>query len=253
MALCSTGSDPRNGVIRMTAWIAAVNVAMFIVLNIVARFMPDDTPANLLFLSAGKMLSKPWSVVTYSFCHVAPLHLLLNMIVLVAIGYIADRMRITIMSASRLLIIYLTAGAVAGIVFDIAGSNGSNLIGASAAVMGVTAAFGMVMGKRKIELPFPGPVSLSALIFILLTISIASTIAINPGATIVHLSGIIAGTSTMSLLMLADRRQRSRCSKADRRVDQISLKMKTSGFASLSDDERKIILNHSFISSRNNE
>lgn len=238
----------------MAAWIAAVNVAVFILLNVAARVVPDNLLNYNLFLTSdlSSLLSRPWTIVTYSFCQVAPVHLLLNMTVLFAIAYFIDKKNITVLSSSRFPAVYFLSAISGGIAFVLSGQPGNTLIGASAAVMGLSAAFGIACHDFRIVLPFPGPVKISVIVFSLLGVGLLTTLAADPSATIVHATGVVSGVVVMIACNTARsyKSKRLRMNENDTVLSEISLKMKTSGFASLNDDERRILVKQSYISPR---
>lgn len=237
--------------------IAAVNVAVFILLNVATRVVPENLLTVNLFLTSNPsaLLAKPWTIVTYSFCQVLPLHLLLNMAVLLAIGYLIDKRGIKTLSHRLFLSVYFLSAIAGGVTFVLTVQNGNTLIGSSAAVMGLTAAFGIVCHDFKVVLPFPGPVKISLIVFTLLALGLVSTSIADPGATIVHFSGVLAGIITMLSLTAVKRYKSTRRQLPDNTdlLTEISLKMKTSGFASLNDDERHILVNKNYISPRCDE
>lgn len=256
MALFSTGSDSTTAR-RLTFRIAAANVAVFILLNIAARVVPDNLLTSNLFLSSdlSTLLSRPWTIVTYSFCHVRPIHMCINMGVLFAIGYMIDKKRITPLRPIHFLSIYFLSAMAGGIVFVMTESNGNMLIGASSAVMGLTAALGVACHNFRLTLPFPGPVKISIIIFLMLVIGLMSTMTVAPEATVVHVAGIFTGLIGMAAYTAIKRfkSNRLRSDDIDIRVTEISQKMKTSGFSSLNEDERHILVKQSYISPQCNE
>lgn len=89
----------------------------------------------------------------------------------------------------------------------------------------------------------------------MLVIGLMSTMTVAPEATVVHVAGIFTGLIGMAAYTAIKRfkSNRLRSDDIDIRLTEISQKMKTSGFSSLNEDERHILVKQSYISPRCNE
>ncbi len=90
-------------------------------------------PTKYLLL-LGFNISNPLGLITYSFVHISPMHLIGNLILLLSIGFIAEQK----LSSKEYFAVYLTAGAASAIVYGILYPQ-NYLVGASAAISGLLA------------------------------------------------------------------------------------------------------------------
>jgi len=93
--------------------------------------------------SFGFSIENPLSILTYTFVHVGPSHLIANLILLIAVGAIAEKK----LSFSDYLSIYILSGATAAITFALLNPN-TVLVGASASVAGLLMAAFIVDAKK---------------------------------------------------------------------------------------------------------
>ncbi|MDE6642948.1 MAG: rhomboid family intramembrane serine protease [Muribaculaceae bacterium] len=225
--------------------IAAVNIAVFIFLNIAIRLFPDNQLIDSLFLETDNTFHI-WSLATYSFCHLSFSHLLVNMAVLIIAAIIIEKKMITRLSGKNIAIIYIASALGGGIAFLATAHNSTVLIGASAAVMGVAGALALACFNTSVILPFPGRINVMTLIFILLAWVLIVTATSSPETTLVHSAGLATGILTFSLLTVFQR-YKSFHNRSTKRsyFDRLNIKVRTSGYASLNDDERNFFLNQS--------
>ncbi|MDE5574051.1 MAG: rhomboid family intramembrane serine protease [Muribaculaceae bacterium] len=244
MARFST--DFRNISVKQTIiLIATVNLAVFVFLNIATRLFPDSQPIGSFFLETENTYHL-WSLATYSFCHISFSHLIVNMAVLILAGFIIEKKSITRLSGKNVAIIYMASAFGGGIAFLVSAHHSSVLIGASAAVMGLSGALALACINTSITLPFPGRINVMTLILILLAWVIVVTAASSPETTIVHSAGLATGILSFTLLTVLQRYKslHNRLSKRSY-FDRLNLKVRTSGFTSLNDDERNFFINQS--------
>ena len=136
-----------------------------------------------------------YTLVTSMFLHGDILHLLLNMLVFLFVGYDCERA----IGSSRFLTFYLLSGIFAGLFHAFLDSASySPTIGASGAIFGVLAAYAALFPFRKV-IAFFGfiPIPLPAIIFVFLLIVVETAYFVSGGLPYVahsaHLGGFISG------------------------------------------------------------
>jgi membrane associated rhomboid family serine protease len=122
--------------------LVAINLIVFVILLLVTNVFKTSFLFNWFALSTGLngVLLNPWSVITYSFLHQDPFHLLMNMVVI----YYVSKLFFTRFSAKLFLNTYLLGGITGALVYVILllmlpmfFGGGMPIIGASASVMAV--------------------------------------------------------------------------------------------------------------------
>ncbi len=194
---------------NMITRIIIVNVALFMLLNLVKLLLyfasggvlPEayDTFRNFFLISSDwqHTLTHPWSLITSMFMHEGVFHILFNMLFLYWFGKIVG----DLIGDEKILPIYLLGG-LAGMVAYFLSANimpfgelgGRYALGASAAVMAIVVASGMIAPNYIMHLLFLGAVKLkyivTALVFIDM-ISLANNV--NTGGHFAHLGGALFG------------------------------------------------------------
>lgn len=227
--------------------------------------------------SAVSFLFKPWSLITYQFMHQGFFHLLFNMLVLLMAGrifreFLGDR---------KLVVVYLMGGIAGAVLFMaaftflplFASSRQANLIGASASVLAVLAAAGTLVPHYRVSLILLGSVKLMYIVMALVAIDLLSLAGNNAGGHFAHMGGALwgfiyiralqRGRNTGSWLeQLLEKTSRTKPPKSSvklryynergrtyttnkisqNEVDQILDKISRSGYDSLSDHEKEILL-----------
>lgn len=209
---------------RTTAVLTAANAAVYIAAWAQgADIAPLSLPGDL-----ADALARPWALLTYMFSHVHPWHLALNLIVLIVAGALYEYRR----GHAAMLATYLTGGIAGGVIFiaaaTVAGSTQATLMGASAAALAVCAA--IPASIREIGPLLRTPAAIIGIVFSI-SLILWGLFGQNPGGNIAHLAGIAAGIACGLFT-------RSAKPTAIDNSDIIN-KAHTSGFASLTDDERK--------------
>ena len=157
---------------------------------------------NWLSLSSNPLiaLTRPWTLVTYSFFHAGFLHLLFNMVVLNFSG----RMFLTFFTQKQFLGLYLLSAIFAGIVFvasyALMGNGNSEIVGASAAIMAILIAAATYSPMMNIRFLLIGNVKLWQFAFVIVVLDIISLAAENTGGHISHLAGALFGFVYIKLL-----------------------------------------------------
>ncbi|HJW30170.1 MAG TPA: rhomboid family intramembrane serine protease [Saprospiraceae bacterium] len=184
-----------------------VNVAIFLfimlfqlVLNLSAGFT-DQTAfvhqvVSYLFLSQDLLwdLKHPWTLITNMFTHIGLLHLVFNMLVLYWFGRIAG----DLLGDHRMLPLYIYSGLCGALLYLITAplmyKGGSDLHGASGAIMGIVAAAGMTAPDYQVRLLFFGDVRLKYIVLALILISFVGIANLdNAGGHMAHLGGAAFG------------------------------------------------------------
>lgn len=233
---------------------------------------------NELALPSGlaTLASRPWTVVTYMFTHHDPLHILFNMLTLYWFGQIflyrctpRQLLALYLMGGLGGALLYIVWGNVLGVT--------ATLLGASAAVMAVVIADAMLMPDFEIGLLLIGRVKLKWVAAAMVILFALGLVGNNAGGHVAHIGGILVGflfglrmrsghdiTRPLNRFFdrvanLANRAQapskpsfgrKKRVEKRaeatskgsadpNRRIDAILDKIKTSGYSSLSPEEKR--------------
>lgn len=220
------------------------NVAVYAALKIAWITLPEipsDFEQLLTWLalpsSPAMLATRPWTLLTYAFVQVDFLHLLVNMLWLGWFGSLLASSK----SPGEVVKIYC-AGALAGAVFFIAqsaltGDISSQLTGASASVGAIVAATTMLMPRHEVKLVIPGSLPL----WCVAPVAFISFFT-GPETTLwAHIGGILTGVAFFLVWRRSVRRVSGKIrKKMAGRIAKVDLleKARTSGFSSLTDDER---------------
>lgn len=157
--------------------------------------------------SVGKLLYRPWTLITYAFTHEYsnPFHILFNMLFLYWFGRLIDEY----LGSRRLVGLYIL-GAVAGGVSYILMYNlvpvfrpqlqYSTMIGASAAIYSVAVGAATLLPNYTFHLLFLGPVRIKYIVFFFIVLSMAKITGSNAGGELSHLGGAAMGFVFIKLL-----------------------------------------------------
>ena len=210
-------------------------------------------------LDPDRVLRRPWQLLTYMFMHSAPshgggfnpLHILLNMLMLLMFGGAVERA----LGSRRFLRYYLICGLAGGLLTLVPPFRATT-VGASGAVLGVLTAFGVLFPDVPVLLFF-FPVPARIMVIFLALLNLFSAMGTRSGVSfIAHIGGMAAG-----FLMLRGGRWTSRWSRAwqrrsdarlrrsraalGERRDAILDKMSREGRESLSREEWRTLLEES--------
>lgn len=218
----------------LTALIAA-NVAVFIVLAVAGLLTDADLSRYIgLSPSATSLISRPWTIITYSFAQANVLQLVFNMLWLYGFG----RLLLIRCRPGMLVALYLS-GAVAGALFFIAfssllGANASGLlIGSSAAIIAVAVAVAVMMPDTEVTLPLIGQAKIKWIVTVVVVIFCIGLSAPNAGGNLAHLGGAAAGAA----IALAAGRRRAPKSKSE--YGHLVEKIRRTGYDALSAKEKR--------------
>lgn len=206
--------------------------------------------------SLSALLVSPWTVLTYMFTQFSFLHLLCNMIWLYWFGGI-----ITYLSARKIYLLYFLGGLLGAVAFigisSLIPSGVPYLAGSSASVLAVMTASAMLHPNMEIRLSFIGTFRLKWIV----TVAAVLTLIGGAGAYDVlaaHAAGILAGIlfspaikyfrppSVKKIRVRPVHRDGHKVAQAaamrlsdPERLDELLDKIRLSGFASLSEAEKR--------------
>lgn len=179
----------------------AVNVAVFLLIRLAAIVLMFtrvniDEVLQWVMVPPGTfaMLARPWTLISYMFCHYEVMHLLFNMLWLYWFG----RMFTYIATPKQLFALYIYGG-VAGAVLYAAMSvvapwiGGGGLIGASAAIMAIVIATAVITPDVPVRMLFFGEVKLKWVAVVTVILFALGLTGDNAGGHAAHLGGVAMG------------------------------------------------------------
>jgi membrane associated rhomboid family serine protease len=194
-----------------THWLLVVNVAVFVPLYFTAYAAPDHFNRLLTWLALTPQAlfhGCVWQLVTYQFLHGGVIHLLLNGLGIYVFGRILERQ----LGKPAFLKLYFASGVAGGLLQATLGMllpnllGNSPVVGASAAVLGLLAAFSTLYPNQSLTvLVIFIPVTMKAkyLLYISLAMAVMGVVFsygdIAHGA---HLGGLLAGVAYVRFLVL---------------------------------------------------
>lgn len=186
-------------VLSMTNLIVLICVFIFFILWVLSIFSMNIT--DFLFLNAKYLFARPWTLITHIFLHAGLFHLFVNMVSLVFLGGLVER----IIGKNRFFVLFLLAGVAGGIFFVLAGLinagfSFSNLpdisaVGASGALFGLAGVLLFLTPNLPVFIMFiPIPIRMKyAIPLLLLFLWIVSLATGFPIGNSAHLGGFLAG------------------------------------------------------------
>ncbi len=143
-----------------------------------------------------RLLTRPWTLLTYSFTHIGFFHILFNLLNLYWFGslvreYLGDR---------KLVSLYVL-GALAGVILFLLAFNllpvfqgrPSVLYGASASVTAIIVAAATLLPDYTFSIILIGPVKIKYIAAVVVLVSLAGLDGSNAGGEIAHLGGALLG------------------------------------------------------------
>jgi membrane associated rhomboid family serine protease len=173
-----------------------INILVFL-LSIVFffkfRFGIFDYP-NWLALSSDykEVIFYPWTLISYSFFHADPFHLLFNLIFL----YFISNLFYTFFNTRQFLTVYFLGSFFGGIVYLLYSNlfnHFSLIVGASGSVMAVFIAVAAYSPNMPLKLPLIGLVKIWHVALFYVFVDLLYLLSDNTGGHIAHLSGSIIG------------------------------------------------------------
>lgn len=250
----------------VTEKLVAANVAVFIVLHLLAatNIFVGNNNVERAALRAVELPSnihefarRPWTIATYMFAQFDVFHILFNMIWLFWFGKFFEEVK----GGRNAMILYLSGGLCGAMAFLVmsnfaSSSSNSYLIGSSASVLAIAAAIALITPNREIRLMFLGDVKLKWIAVVLLAFDLINLGSSDGVAHISHLGGAIAGVAYATFFAKLKRKSSITSSKPrtidsdkvefnEEELNRILDKIKNSGYASLSTDERHALLSMS--------
>lgn len=210
-----------------------INVGIFILLRIGLLMGNSETLIDCLSLSNSNF--HLWTPITYMFVHIHLLHLTGNIVTFYIAGYFLSRK----ISVLKLITVYFASGIGGALSFIMFQNGEGSIVGASSAVMGILTFAAIAYRNKSFTLPFPGKVSVTAVMIIFLILHFA-LIAGGGESTVlaVHSGGIISGILCALIISFIGVKDRKR-QRAE--LERINEKVRKSGFSSLTFHEREIV------------
>jgi len=182
-----------------------INVGVFLffsILGVLSFMFQFDITLLLekLYLPANhsRLLSQPWTFITYMFLHNGFLHLLFNMVWL----HFGGKIFLQYLKPKQLLSTYILGGVSGGLLFVIAYnyipalqaySFGALAMGASASVLAIIVAIATYTPNYSVQFPFIGFVKLKHIAIFSVALDIISIPKGNTGGHIAHIGGALFG------------------------------------------------------------
>ena len=181
--------------------IVVINIAVFLVLNIISivmifageesgRFIVEQwvaMPGNF-----GRLARHAWTPLSYMFSQIEPLHLIFNMLWLYWFGIVFQLLS----TPKRMIGLYLLGGLGGAALYLLAvntipyfAGHGGLLIGSSASVIAIVTATAIMAPDYRMNLLFLGAVSLKWIAIVTIGIDLLSVTGSNAGGHIAHLGG----------------------------------------------------------------
>lgn len=185
--------------------IVVINIAVFLVLNIISivmifageesgRFIVEQwvaMPGNF-----GRLARHAWTPLSYMFSQIEPLHLIFNMLWLYWFGIVFHLLS----TPKRMIGLYLLGGLGGAALYLLAvntipyfAGHGGLLIGSSASVIAIVTATAIMAPDYRMNLLFLGAVSLKWIAIVTIGIDLLSVTGSNAGGHIAHLGGAAVG------------------------------------------------------------
>ncbi len=191
-----TGAGRRDPFASLTPWVKrllAINFGIWALLAI--GLIPWGAASDLLAFRADRILTRPWTIVTYMFVHAGFGHVFFNMLALFFFGPPLERT----WGGREFITYYLVCGvggAIAALLLvNIVGV--APMVGASAAIFGILLAFAISWPDAPIYLWFLLPIKAKYFVGFLALLTLYSTITASrsTGGTAhwAHLGGLVAG------------------------------------------------------------
>ncbi|HLP71252.1 MAG TPA: rhomboid family intramembrane serine protease [Bacteroidales bacterium] len=184
-----------------------INTAIFIIIAVSAilgfLLSNQEIPSALLSVLAvpadpGKLVSRPWTVLTYMFTHKDILHILFNMLWLYWFGSIF----LEYLDQKKLVAVYLLGGLCGGILYILSFNifpafagvvSESVAIGASASVMAVVVAIAAYVPDYPIHLFLFGRIKIKYMALAIFILTSVIDFSVNSGGKIAHIGGALFG------------------------------------------------------------
>lgn len=191
---------------NMVVRLILLNIAIFLVLNIVKLFFSDSFFSALkyklsLLSDLGESLFQPWALITHMFVHISFWHLLWNMLLFYWFGKIVG----DLLGDKKILPLYISSGLFGALIFLlwITIFSSESLIpayGASGAVMAFVFTAASLSPDGEMRLILIGNVRLKYIALGIIILDLVLNAANSPLSFIVHLAGAVFGVLFVVML-----------------------------------------------------
>lgn len=231
-----------------------INIAVFIAAHLLALVSgltgTGFFTSHLIELPSSfyQLLLHPWTLVTYMFTHYDLLHILFNMMWMYCFGIVF----LDYYSEKKFVRLYIFGGIAGAVMYLLANTlyfdyRSSGLIGASAAILALATTTIMRAPNYHINLFLIGQVKIKWIALIFIAFALLTTDTGNMFGHFAHLGGILAGIAYF-FIERRNRTQRkfkiivpnkSSHQSVEEQLDELLIKVKQSGYESLSKSEKQ--------------
>lgn len=170
--------------------IIGINIAVFVILKLLALFGVAAAPWVMLPSRIDMLLTRPWTLVTYQFGQWELFHLFFNMLWLWSFGSILTR----VVSGAECVRLYISGGLVGALAFLLVSWGGAGyLVGSSASVCAIIAAVTFYMPTTRVNLMLFGEVEMRWVGLVALLLIVVSGTTASSAAWAAHLGGAVYG------------------------------------------------------------
>ncbi|MEP4534162.1 MAG: rhomboid family intramembrane serine protease [Cyclobacteriaceae bacterium] len=203
-------NKPNNSLVQ----IIIINAAVFVTVNVLAVILRLSGNADIFDLIISKLslpsnvdrlITQPWSLITYFFVHQDFFHVLFNMLFLFWFG----RIIMEFLGSKKVISLYVLGGLAGGVFYIImynlvpfyaGGVETSRMLGASAGVFAMVVGAAVFMPDYTLFLLFLGPVKIKYIAMVYVLLSFFSITGSNAGGELAHLAGAGMGWLYISQL-----------------------------------------------------
>jgi membrane associated rhomboid family serine protease len=192
-------------------WLAISCLAAFVIQKTADEFLGGNLLSYLALTPNGFLGGKLWTLITYSFLHGDPLHLFLNLLMLVFIGGELEM----IWGLKRFLRFYFFCVVVAGLCYlllQFTAFGGNNpLIGASGGIYGLLMAYGILFSERVLLFMMLFPMKAKHFVWVLAAVEFLSGLFSGRSglSAVAHLGGMAAGFGYLTVAAQLSLRSKS--------------------------------------------
>lgn len=191
---------------NMLVKLIIINIAVWIVIMLLDRIFFLFNAEFTVFVeqwfavpaSLGKLITRPWTLLTYMFLHIGFWHILVNMLWLYWFG----RIFLEYLNERQLLSTYIMGGLVGALFFILSFNIFPKFqdvyimaiaLGASASVKAIVVAISYYVPNYSINLFFLGPVRIIYIALVTIFIDLFMIRSDNSGGYIAHIGGVLWG------------------------------------------------------------
>lgn len=226
----------------------SINVVMFVLFHIAVAIWGNEA-VQWFGVSAPNPMPWIWSFVSYMFTQASLWDLMFGLLWI----YFFGRLFLEIGTDRQLLVSYIVGGlcgAIAYLIGSVCGfHHGLILIGSSAAALSIVTCAALRAPYMRLHLMFFGAVEYRWIAIVAIVVSLLSFATGNTGGAIAHIGGVIGGMLAWRIIR---RKMKFRISKpyikkpnSSKTLDELLDKVKRSGYASLTAEERRQLLEYS--------